>query len=96
MPTTCHAMPMPVLQMRMSGLSKVEMSGFIGAGGRHGSERIALSQRERDRLRVLHELTEVVIEPQHFEFFRDSSSGILPANTECSKVVVVKTYPLLE
>src|SRR6266404_4181194 len=36
-------------KMRMSGLSKVEMSAFI-------TERIALSQRERDRLRVLHEV----------------------------------------
>jgi len=40
----------------MSGLSKVEMSGFMGAGGPMETERIALSQRERDRLRVLHEV----------------------------------------
>jgi hypothetical protein len=42
--------------MRMSGLSKVEMSAFIGAEGAMETERIALSQRERDRLRVLHEI----------------------------------------
>jgi hypothetical protein len=42
-------------KMRMSGLSKVEMSGFMGVRRSHGTERIALSQRERDRLRVLHE-----------------------------------------
>ncbi|HEV2183560.1 MAG TPA: hypothetical protein VGR39_07740, partial [Candidatus Acidoferrales bacterium] len=44
-------------KMRMSGLSKVEMSAFMeGRGGRMETERIALSQPERDRLRVLHEV----------------------------------------
>src|ERR1700730_838485 len=42
--------------MRMSGLSKVEMSAFIGGQGPMETERIALSQRERDRLRVLQEI----------------------------------------
>ena len=41
-------------KMRMSGLSKVEMSGFMGRRGAMETERIALSQRDRDRLRVLH------------------------------------------
>jgi len=40
--------------VRMSGLSKVEMSGFMGRRGAMETERIALSQRDRDRLRVLH------------------------------------------
>jgi hypothetical protein len=43
--------------MRMSGLCKVEMSGFMGGwGGPMETERMALSQRERDRLRVLQEV----------------------------------------
>ena len=42
--------------MRMSGLYKVEMSGFMGGRGPMETERIALSQQERDRLRVLHEV----------------------------------------
>jgi len=44
------------LQNGMSGLCKVEMSAFMGARGPMETERIALSQRERDRLRVLHEV----------------------------------------
>src|SRR6202158_3259960 len=43
-------------KMRMSGLYKVEMSGFMGGRGPMETERIALSQQERDRLRVLHEV----------------------------------------
>jgi hypothetical protein len=42
--------------MRMSGLCKVEMSGFMGGWGPMETERMALSQRERDRIRVLHEV----------------------------------------
>jgi hypothetical protein len=42
--------------MRMSGLSRVEMSAFMDAEGAMETERMALSQRERDRLRVLHEV----------------------------------------
>jgi Helix-turn-helix domain len=40
----------------MSGLCKVEMSGSIGLPRPMEPERIALSQRERDRLKVLHEV----------------------------------------
>jgi hypothetical protein len=43
-------------KVRMSGLSKVEMSGFMGGRGPMDTERMALSQPERDRLRVLHEI----------------------------------------
>jgi hypothetical protein len=42
--------------MRMSGLCKVEMSAFLRAEGPMETQRIALSQRERDRLKVLHEV----------------------------------------
>jgi hypothetical protein len=42
-------------KMRMSGLSKGEMSAFRGARRSHETARIALSQRERDQLRVLHD-----------------------------------------
>jgi len=47
-------------KMRMSGLCKVEMSGFIlvGGGGME-TERIELSARERERLKVLQQ-----VEPQ--------------------------------
>jgi Helix-turn-helix domain len=45
----------------MSGLCKVEMmSAFMDGRGPHGTERITLSQRERDRLKVLHE-----VQPRH-------------------------------
>ena len=39
--------------MRMSALSKVEMSAFIDGRGRNGNgaNRIALSQQERDRFK---------------------------------------------
>jgi predicted ArsR family transcriptional regulator len=37
-------------------LCKVEMSAFMEGRGPYGNERIALSQRERDRLKVLHEV----------------------------------------
>ena len=40
----------------MSGLCKVEMSASWKAEGPMETERIALSQRERDRLKVLHEV----------------------------------------
>jgi hypothetical protein len=40
----------------MSGLSKVEMSAFTDGWGSMETERIALSQRERERLKVLHEI----------------------------------------
>src|SRR5467141_406307 len=43
-------------KMRMSGLCKVEMSAFMGGRGPMETERIALSQRERDRLRVLQDV----------------------------------------
>jgi len=43
-------------KMRMSGLCKVEMSAFMVAEGPMETERIPLSQRERDRLKVLHEV----------------------------------------
>src|SRR5437016_3290249 len=42
--------------MRMSGLCKVEMSAFMVGRGPMETERIALSQRERDRLRVLQDV----------------------------------------
>ena len=42
--------------MRMSGLCKVEMSAFMGGWGPMETERIASSQRGRDRLKVLHEV----------------------------------------
>jgi hypothetical protein len=40
----------------MSGLCKVEMSTFLGAGGPIEEERIELSAKERERLKVLHEV----------------------------------------
>src|SRR5712691_1419286 len=43
-------------KMRMSGLCKVEMSAFMGGRGPMETERMALSQRERDRLRVLQDV----------------------------------------
>jgi len=42
--------------MRMSGLCKVEMSGFMGGWGPMETERIALSQRERDAYECWHEV----------------------------------------
>ena len=42
--------------MRMSGLCKVEMSAFMDGRGRHGNGANRVSQRERDRLKVLHEV----------------------------------------
>ena len=44
-------------KMRMSGLCKVEMSAFLRAGGPMAEERIALSAKERERLKVLPEIT---------------------------------------
>ena len=43
-------------RMRMSGLCKVEMSGFMDGWGPMEMERMALSQRERDRIPVLQEV----------------------------------------
>jgi len=40
----------------MSGLRKIEMSGFMGGRGAMETERIALNQRERERLKVLYEV----------------------------------------
>jgi Xaa-Pro aminopeptidase len=42
--------------MRMSGLRQVEMSAFMDGRGPMETERITLSQRERGRLKVLHEV----------------------------------------
>ncbi len=40
----------------MSGLCKVEMSAFRGAGGPMDEERIELTAKERERLKVLYEV----------------------------------------
>jgi len=42
----------------MSGLCKVEMPAFLGAGRPMEEERIALSANERERFKVLHEVRE--------------------------------------
>jgi hypothetical protein len=52
----CLGMCLCRRKMRMSGLCKVEMSAFMDGRGPVETERITSSQRERDRLKVLHEV----------------------------------------
>jgi len=43
-------------KVRMSGLSKVEMSAFIGSRGRYGNGANRVEPTRTDRLRVLHKV----------------------------------------
>jgi len=70
-------------KMRMSGLCKVEMSAFMVGEGPMETERIALSQRERDRLRVLQD-----VQQGHITRRTDRTRIVV-----CSRVIALAVRP---